>query len=267
MLSLRLFRIGFLPVTVIDVLDIAAVTFIFYQVYKLVRGTRAAHMLLGLLVLLVASLVARWLQMAGVSWLLAQLRTVWVIGLIIVFQPELRRLLINLSQSRVIRLFSHMERSRTVDEIVKAAETLSSRGHGALVVLARNVGIGTVVETGTRLDAALSSKLLASIFVPHSPLHDNAVVIQGHRIVAAGCLLPLSQDPNLPATLGTRHRAAIGMSEESDAVVLIVSEETQEISLAVSGEIKLGLSPPELGRYLEELVDGAAQNLSDVQAA
>lgn len=267
MFSLRLFRIGFLPVTLIDVLDIALVAFVFYQVFKLVRGTRGAHMLLGVLVLLLASFVARWLRMAGVSWLLAQLSTVWAIGLIVVFQSELRRLLINLSQSRFIRMFSRVERSRTVDEIVNAAEMLSSKGHGALIVIARNVGIAAIVETGTRLDAAVSSRLLATIFVPHSPLHDNAVVIQGHRIVAAGCLLPLSQDPHLPATLGTRHRAALGLSEESDAVVLVVSEETQQISLAVAGELEPNLSPPEAGRYLAELLDGTAQNLSDVRAA
>ena len=267
MSPLLLFNIGFLPFSVIDVLDIAVVTFVFFQIYKLVRGTRAAHMLVGLLVLFVASFAARWLQMAGVSWLLAQLRTVWAIGLIIVFQPELRRMLISLSQSRFIRLFSRLQRSRTVDEVVRAAGMLSSKGHGALIVMTRNVGIAAIVETGTTLDAAVSAELLASIFVPRSPLHDNAVVIQGHRIVAAGCLLPLSQNPNIPSTLGTRHRSALGLSEESDAVVLIVSEETQSISLAVHGELELDLSPPELGRYLEALLDGTAQNLTDVRAA
>ena len=267
MFPFRIFKIGFLPVTVIDVLDIFVVAFIFFEVFKLVRGTRAAHMLLGLLVLFIASFMARWLQMEGLSWLLAKVQTFWVIGLIIVFQPELRRMLIYLGQSRLIRLFYHIHRSRTVDEIVKAAEWLSASGHGALVVLTRNVGIAAIVETGTTLDASVSAELLTSIFVPHSPLHDNAVVIQGHRIVAAGCLLPLSQNPNVPSTFGTRHRAALGLSEESDAVVLVVSEETQLISLAVGGELEVDLTPPELGRYLEALLDGTAQSLADVRAA
>ena len=260
---LRLFEIGFLPITVIDVIDILAVTYIFYKLFMMIRGTRAAQMILGLLVVFVASVVAQnpWRRMNALSWLLSNVQTVLVFALIIIFQPELRRMLVRLGQSRIVRFLYKMERSRVVDAVVDAAMTLSERGHGALMVLVRDVGVASIIETGVPLNAEVSADLVTAIFTPRSPLHDQALIIQGETIIAARCTLPLSDLPDIDPSLGTRHRAALGLSEESDAVVIVVSEETQAISIAVDGKLMRNLEPSDLRATLTTLMGAGVRSV------
>jgi|YelNatPaOPRAMG01_1025707.scaffolds.fasta_scaffold00001_150 diadenylate cyclase len=247
-----LFRIAFLRFTVIDLLDILAITYILYQLYFFVRGTRAAQMTVGFVLLLIASVIAPLLNMNGLAWILRNLRTVWLLAFVVLFQPELRRLLIRLGQSQIIRLFVRAYENRTVEEVAKAAFELSKRGLGALIVLTRDVGLKAIIETGVPIRAEVSVPLLVSIFNLRSPLHDGAVVIQNDILEAAKCLLPLSQNPDLDPSLGTRHRAALGVSEESDAVVVVVSEETGNVSVAMEGQLIRNLDYENLRRFLNE---------------
>jgi diadenylate cyclase len=222
----------------IDILDIIIVSFLFYRLFLLIRGTRAAQMFIGLFLLIVVSFIARWLNMNALNWILSSLKTVWVVAFVILFQPELRRALSLLGQNRIIGYFLKVEESSTVSEIVKACHQLTQSGLGAIIALEKDVGLRNYIETGTALDARVSAELLVTIFTGQSPLHDGAVIIEKNRIVAAGCILPLSQNPRLTKSLGTRHRAGLGLSEETDAVVIIASEETRTISLAVGGKLK-----------------------------
>lgn len=250
---MRLFTIGFLPVRLVDILDILLVAFVFYELFMLMRGTRAAQILVGLLLLFIASIVAQLLQMEGVSWLVSKVQTVWVIAFVILFQPELRRILIHLGQSRFVRLFYRVGENRVIGEVVKAAAELSDRGYGALIVVTRDTGIAAIIESGVPIRAEVSAELLTTLFTPRSPLHDGAVVIQGEMVEAAKCILPLSDNPHIAPSMGTRHRAALGLSEESDAVVVVVSEETRTISLAVGGLLNADLSRAELRERLQVL--------------
>ncbi|MFH1006577.1 MAG: diadenylate cyclase CdaA [Candidatus Latescibacterota bacterium] len=251
---MTLFKIAFLPVTVVDILDILVVAFVFYELFILMRDTRAFQMLIGLLVLFGASILTQVLQMEGASWLFSTIQTVWVITFVILFQPELRRILIHIGQSRIVRLFYRGSESRVIDEIVKGVEMLSQRGYGGLMAITRDTGIAAIIETGTKIRAEISAQLIATIFTPRSPLHDGAVIIHDEIVEAAKCILPLSDNSVLDPTLGTRHRAALGLSEESDAVLVIVSEETQAISVAVGGVLERNLSPQALRERLGVLL-------------
>lgn len=237
-----------------DVIDIFLVAFIFYRLLLLVRGTRAAQMLLGLIVLVLVSVVAEWMRLAALDWLLASLKTAWVIAFIIIFQPELRKALSQIGQSRLFNRFVSVEEFGYVSEVQLAAERLSRKGLGSLIVIERNVGLKNYIETGTRIDANVSAELLETIFTPPSPLHDGAVILRGSQIVAAGCILPLSANPYLEKSLGTRHRAAVGLSEESDAIVIVVSEETRQISLAEGGQLTRDLQIGDLKSRLSALL-------------
>jgi diadenylate cyclase len=222
----------------IDILDIIIVAFLFYRLFLLVRGTRATQMFIGLFLLIILSFVVQWLNLNALNWILSSLKTVWVIAFVILFQPELRKALTQLGQNRILGFFIKVEESSTVSEIVKACHKLTQTGIGAIIVIEQDVGLRNYIETGTPLDAKVTSELLVSIFTPPGPLHDGAVIIEKNRIVAAGCILPLSQNPRLARSLGTRHRAGLGLSEETDSIVIIVSEETSAISLAVGGKLK-----------------------------
>jgi len=177
-----------------------------------------------------------------------------VIAFVILFQPELRRILIHMGQSRMVRLFYKGSESRVIDEIVKGTATLSERGYGGLMVITRDTGIAAIIETGTKIRAEVSAALIATIFTPRSPLHDGAMIIQDEMVEAAQCILPLSENPNMDPTMGTRHRAALGLSEESDAVIVVVSEETQAISLAVEGKMERNITPQVLRDRLGTLL-------------
>ncbi|MBP6875896.1 MAG: diadenylate cyclase CdaA [Candidatus Eisenbacteria bacterium] len=237
-----------------DVADILIVAFLFYRLLILVRGTRAAQMFIGLVTIVVLSVLAQWLRLSALNWLLTSLRTVWVIAFIIIFQPELRKALGQIGQSRLFHRFVGVEEFAYLSEVQNAVERASRKGLGALIVLERNVGLKNYIETGTQVDATVSAELLETIFTPPSPLHDGAVILRGSQIVAAGCILPLSDNPDLDRTLGTRHRAAVGLTEETDAIVLVVSEETRLISMAEGGQLSRGLEIGDLKSRLSALL-------------
>jgi diadenylate cyclase len=238
----ELFHLFFIKVTIIDIFDILVVSFILYKLYFFLRGSRAAQMAVGLILILIVSLLAQLFNMVAMSWLFQNLRTVWLIAFVVIFQPELRRMLTHLGQSRLVRFFFKVTQSHVIDELIKAVGILAKHSFGALIVLIRNTGMKSVVETGVRLQAEISSQLLVSIFNPRSPLHDGAVVVQDEVIEAAKCILPLSQDEKIDPDLGTRHRAGLGMAEESDAFVIIVSEERGTISIANNGRLTRDIS-------------------------
>jgi diadenylate cyclase len=227
----------------LDALDVAIVTAIFYRVFLLVRGTRAAQMFFGLALLMITSIGAAILGLDALNWIVDNLKTVWVIAFVILFQPELRRALAGLGQNRLFRNFVRLDEHGPISEIVNAAHRLAEQGLGALIVLEREAELKNYEDSGTRLEARVTSELLETIFTPPTPLHDGAVLIRGSQLVAAGCILPLASDPRLSATLGTRHRAALGLAEETDAVVIVVSEETRTISLAMDGRLRLRIDP------------------------
>ncbi|MFB3816585.1 MAG: diadenylate cyclase CdaA [Candidatus Methylomirabilales bacterium] len=238
----------------IDALDILIVAFAIYQVILALRGTRAFQMLLGLALVYLASWASLRLGLITVNWILSSLLAVWLLALIILFQPELRRALASVGRRGVLRAFSRYQEARMIDEVVRAATALASRKIGAILVLERDSRLSDIVDSGTPVDAVVSRRLLESIFYPYSPLHDGAVIISNDRIAAGGCFLPLSINPDLPRDLGTRHRAAVGVTEESDAIAIVVSEETGAVSLVVAGEIARGLDTAALRQRLSALL-------------
>jgi diadenylate cyclase len=257
----------------LDVLDVLLVAVLFYRLLVGVKGTRSAQMFVGLLVLVAGSAVARMLGLIAVDYIATNLRTVWLITFVILFQPELRHALAQFGRTRWFRSFLRVDEYGVLGEVVRAAEALSSHRHGGLIVLERNEGLRNFVETGTRLDARVRCELLETLFSPHAPLHDGAVIIRGDQIVAAGCILPLSQNTRLAPSLGTRHRAAIGISEETDAVAVCISEHTGAISVAWRGvlleRLDEGKLRSELSRILrltdedEEAAVAAAETPAD----
>lgn len=238
---MTLFQIGFLTVTLIDVIDILAISWLFYQLYKVFQGTRAAQMLIGLIVIMVASFLFQALNFSGMSWLLRHIQTIWLIAFVILFQPELRRILIYIGQNPLFQRIIPSQVSKTVDEVVDAVVDLSRRKWGGLVVMQQDTGLKSIIEKGVPINATVSSNLIVSIFNPSSPLHDGAIVINTDTIEAAKCILPLSERLEIDPNLGTRHLAALGLSEESDAMVIVVSEETGRISLAHQGILNRSL--------------------------
>jgi diadenylate cyclase len=240
-----------------DAVDVLLVTLIVYRVFVMFRGTRAVPMIVGLGVLVIGTAFAGRLQLRTLGWLFDNVWSFWVIALVVLFQPEIRQALTRMGHGPIVRRLvgvSREERAHVADEVSTAAEALAARGTGALIILERATGLRQYAELGTMLDAAVTADLLVALFQPTSPLHDGAVLIQGSRIVAAGCFLPLSRNLNIGRTLGTRHRAALGITEEADAVAVIVSEETQQVSVAVEGQLERlpepGLARPRLAVLL-----------------
>jgi diadenylate cyclase len=236
-----------------DLIDIAIVAAVLYSQLKIIRGTKAAKILFGLLVLLVASIVSRHLHLYTVDWLLQGFWAYIVIALIIIFQPEIRRALAKMGETPLLQAFASAEELKSLEEIVKAAVSLAERKIGALIVIERDTELRDFVELGTSIDARVSRELLMSVFHPTSPIHDGAVVISGNRLIAAGCFLPMAFSPAVSRTLGTRHRAALGLTEETDAVVIIVSEETGGIAMALDGKLQTRLDMGTLRDILTEL--------------
>ncbi len=230
----------------------------FYYILKFMKGTRGAGILkgLGLLVVLFISLAffaqIRWLDFQVIRRLMEGFFTVLMFGLIVIFQPELRRVLIRLGE-RPFFGFSSKSRKETIEHLVNASQTLSSAKIGALIAIQRQVGLGTYVEGGVKLDAKLTAKLLTTIFKPGTALHDGAVIIDGDKVLAAGCLFPLTENPEIDNLMfGTRHRAGIGLSEESDAFIIVISEETSDVSICSHGEIEKGVDFDRLREKLEQ---------------
>ncbi|MFC2150212.1 diadenylate cyclase CdaA [Calditrichota bacterium] len=231
-----LFNLGFLQVQLIDILDVVAVTIVFYQLYKILRGTRATQMFAGLLVLMGAGALSQLLGMSGMMWIIQSIGAVWVIAFVILFQPELRRMLMGLGQLRIIRSIFRTGGEKLASEISFAAAELSRRRFGGLIVIQRTTGIRGVIENGIRIQADVSWQLLVSVFFPRTPLHDGAVIISGDTIEAAHCILPLNEQYKSDKPLGTRHRAALGITQEVDAIAVVVSEETGAISVTENGD-------------------------------
>jgi len=249
---IELFKIGFLSIMLSDMIDVLIVSFIVYKLYTLLRGTIAAQIFIGLMIILTFSFIAQIINLKAVSWLLQLLTDVWVIAFVILFQPEIRRLLVILAKNPVFRMFTKSEVPLEAEIIVDAAFELSQQQHGALIVIIRSTGIRGYTETGEILNARLSKDLLTSIFFPSSPLHDGAVIVNNNIIEAARATLPLSNTTTVNAeSLGMRHRAGLGISEQADVISVIVSEETGSITVAEDGELSKGLSKDALRRKIE----------------
>ncbi|HKP76628.1 MAG TPA: diadenylate cyclase CdaA [Longimicrobiaceae bacterium] len=244
-------RIAFLAPGWRDLVEILLVAAVLYRVLRVFSGTRAIQMLFGFVVVMAAYVVSRILGLELIVSLLQALFQFGVIAALIVFQPELRSALASLGQSRLFRGFTGMQKREVAEEIVEAVEELSRGKIGAIIALEEEIGLGEYLESGTPLEARVSAPLLQNIFTPYSLLHDGAAVVRGDEIVAAGVILPLTQFPVADRTLGTRHRAALGLSEETDALVIVVSEETGIVSVAHRGRLQRGVTPPELSRILE----------------
>ena len=240
-------------ISFISIVDVVLVAVLIYQFLMLVRGTRAAPMLVGVATLGLAFYFARLGELRTLNWLLSTLLPYVVFALIVVFQSEIRHALANLG-SRVSLMRSSASAADVYDDIVLAANLFSQNQTGALIVIEREIGLRTYIESGVALDARLSYDLLATVFRPSAPLHDGAVIVQRDRIAAAACFLPLSMNPVLSTQLGTRHRAGIGITEETDAVAVIISEETGAISVAVSGNIERDLTVERLRERLSSLL-------------
>ena len=228
-------------IRIFDILDILVIAFIIYKSIGFLRETRAGQLVKGLFILFVIYVIANWWNLVTLQWILSKFMNSAIIAAAVIFQPELRRILENVGRTKFShdRFFDDGESvlSESIDKIGKAAGFMSEKKVGALIVFERTTQLGEIVNTGTVLDAAPSVSVVNNIFFPKSPLHDGALIVRGGRLLAAGCILPLTQNDNINSQLGTRHRAAIGMSENSDAVVLVVSEETGIISIAVGGNI------------------------------
>lgn len=224
----------------VDIIDIVLVAFILYFIYKSIRDTRAISLLKGLVVLAIVSALSRYFDLHVVNWMIQQSLTIIMVALPVVFQPELRRGLERLGRGgffmKTVEL-PEQELNYVIEEVIRTARNLSRDKTGALIVFEREVGLAEIIDTGVPIDGKVTRELLENIFVVNTPLHDGAVVIRGTRIMAAGCLLPLTSKRDLSTELGTRHRAAIGLSEQTDAVILVVSEETGKISYTYGGHI------------------------------
>lgn len=223
-----------------DVLDILIVAFLVYTVLRFIRETRAEQLAKGLLVLVIGTAIADLTHLYTVHWILSNVMTVGMIAIVVLFQPELRRALEKLGRAKLVRFVGDMDKDEAknmVVEIAKAIEAMSQTKTGALMVIERETTLNDIVETGTVIDAAISAEMIGNIFYEGAPLHDGAMILRGDRLYAAGCVLPLTQNKKLAKELGTRHRAGIGVTETSDALVIIVSEETGVVSLAENGQL------------------------------
>lgn len=236
-----------------DTVDIALVYYLFYRLLLLIKGTRAFQMLIGIGLLVLVFIASQAFAFYTLDWLIHSFWSQIVLAVVILFQPEIRRTLAKVGERPLFRSFSPVEGSKFIEEIVKAAVSMANKRIGALIVLERETDLTTIVEMGTDLDARITKEILVSVFLPYSPIHDGAAIIRSGRIAAAGCFLPLTLSSNLSKALGTRHRAAVGLTEETDAVVVVVSEETGEISVVMNGAIEHNADAQALRKTLSEL--------------
>jgi diadenylate cyclase len=243
------------PVGWWDLLDIAIVSFLFYEFLKLIRGTRAVQMAAGSLLIVGLFYLSRLVPLQTVNWMIRNMLVYVAFAAIVIFQSDIRRALAHFGQAPFFRYFNRQEAANeTIEELVVAATMLSSQRTGAIIAIEREIGLRNYIESGIPIDATLTYDLLVTIFQTGSPLHDGAVIVQEDRIAAAACFLPLSVNPRVSRELGTRHRAAIGLTEENDAVAIVVSEERGQIALAMNGRLERALSADELRERLATLV-------------
>ena len=231
-----------------DIVDILVVAYIIYRVILLIRGTRAVQMAAGLALITMVYFAARWLQLYTLHWILGTILSSLFLLIVIIFQDDIRRALTQMGQTPFIRM--RIKTFHTLEEVAKAASNLSETRTGALIVMERRVGLKDHIDSGVILDAEVSKQLLVSIFNKNSPLHDGAVIIQKGKLAVAGCVLPLSTSPYIEKELGTRHRAAIGITEQTDAVAVVISEETGAISVAMNGKLTRNIDSGTLRRIL-----------------
>lgn len=237
------------------VLEIIVLWYVFYHLLVFIKGTPAVQVLRGLIFLIIlffiSLFIAQQLNLAIISWILPKLFAVFLLSFLIIFRPELRRGLAQLGQGSVLGLFFREE--RIIDEIAEAVFLLAEKKIGAIIALEREIGLKPYIESGVPLDSKVNSELINTIFMPHTPLHDGGIIIEDGRIVAAGCLFPLTQNPKISKTLGTRHRAAVGLTDETDALVIVVSEETGLVSLAREGKLISDIDKDSLIRILNNV--------------
>ncbi len=249
----ELFKIGFLSFTFLDLIDVVIVTLIFYKLYEIIKGTVASQIFLGLVIVLLLSFLAQAANFRALGWLLKLVSDIWVIAFIVLFQPEIRRLLVLLGRNPLARLLRKQDTKDIAQILTETAFELSQVQHGALIVIIRSAGLRGVVETGEEINAKINKNLIRTIFFPRTPLHDGAMIIKGDQIQAVRCTLPLSATNTYnDYPLGMRHRAGLGITEQADVVSLIVSEETGSISIADNGKLIRGLSKSSLKEYLEK---------------
>lgn len=251
---MELLRIGFVKIGLIDIIDIAIVAFLFYKFLGLMKGTRAAQIITGLFLLFFISFGAFWFELEGLKWLITNIATVGIIVFVIVFQPEIRGALAQIGHAKMFKRFYRYQEQKALDDLIDGVKKLSDLRYGGLVVMEKNVGLKNFVQTGRLLNAQLSSDFLITLFTPYAPLHDGAAIIRGDLVVAAGCTLPLTTRPEYEKLYGMRHKAAIGVTEISDAIALAVSEETGGISLAYNGELQRNIDQATLKDVLLELL-------------
>ncbi|MGE5704249.1 MAG: diadenylate cyclase CdaA [Clostridia bacterium] len=249
-------------------IDILLVTYVIYKLIMLIRGTRAVQLLKGIMVIIITWLLSKYFQLTTLHWLMSQAFTFGVLALVIIFQPELRRALEQLGRGKLFsRTNSNQDEEgvrRMVQEVGKSTTYMSKRRIGALIVIEKETGLNDYVETGIMINGKVSSELLINIFIPNTPLHDGAVIIRKDTVLAAGCYLPLTENPAISKELGTRHRAAIGMSEVSDGLSIVVSEETGQVSFASNGEVHRNLTEEQLTEILLEHLDSQLKSKSMV---
>jgi diadenylate cyclase len=236
-----------------DLVDMIVVWLVIYRVLLLIKRTRAVQMLSGLGILAIAYIGSIWGELYTLNWLLEKFFANLFIIIVVLFQSEIRRGLAHIGRNPFFTSISADEETLVIEELVKASVLLAQKKIGALIVIEREIGLEDYIEVGTRIDSAVNAELINSIFVNSSPIHDGALIIRGGRISAAGCFLPLTKNPNVDKNLGTRHRAAIGLTEETDAVVIVVSEENMQVSLVMGGQITPDLDMPTLRKALYNL--------------
>ena len=236
-----------------DTVDIALVYYIIYRLLLIIKGTRAFQMLIGIGLIVLVLITSQSLEFYTLDWLIHSFWSQIVLAVVILFQPEIRRTLARVGERHMFRSLSAVEGSKFIEETVKAVVNMANKRIGALIVLERDSDLTTIVEMGTEIDAKVTKEILISIFLPYSPIHDGAAIIRSGRLIAAGCFLPLTLSSDISKSLGTRHRAAIGLTEESDAVVVVVSEETGEISMVVNGTIENNADAPALRKTLSDI--------------
>jgi diadenylate cyclase len=251
---MELFRLDFLTFGLNDLIDVLIVSFIIYRLLALMRGTRAAQMVTGLVLVFIFAVIAFWFQLEGLSWLFSNLATIGFIVLVIVFQPELRSMLAQMGHSRLFQYFVKVEERKSLIELARTAIRLSELRYGGLIVIEKGIGLKNYIETGKRLNAQLSAETIITLFTPYTPLHDGAVIVDGEIISAAACTLPMTQNPRYRKLYGMRHKAAIGITEVSDAIGVVVSEETGKISITYKGYMEQDINRDDFKERLAEYI-------------
>ncbi|MDN4606477.1 diadenylate cyclase CdaA [Sporosarcina highlanderae] len=248
-----------------NIVDVLLVWYVFYKLIAIIKGTKAVQLLKGIFVIIFARILTEYLELNTFKWMLDQVLIFGFLAVIIIFQPEVRRALEQLGRGRLFArsaMQEEEERDRLIEAFSKSVSYMAKRRIGALISIERETGLSEYIETGTQMNSNVSSELLINIFIPNTPLHDGAVILQKNRIAAAGCYLPLSENPFISKELGTRHRAALGISEVTDAITIVVSEETGGISLTANGDINRNLSMEEFEKQLRQIWFGEENEMS-----